>query len=128
MQSNEDASKAVFEYFSERMNEMMNDTMNNVSEEDHAKISNAVSEYNNWICDGSETDGEGCPIMTKECAVAIVSVLLPRLAPGLNQCDFITKDTCITWLGEQLSWVVVMREIEDKHLWGKDEDTRRELF
>lgn len=124
----EDASKAVFEYFSERMNEMMNDVSTSVVEEDADKMDKAVSAFNNWLCDGSGTDGEGCPIMTKECAVAIVSILLPRLAPGSNIRDFITKDTCTTWLGEQLSWVHEMTEIEDRYLFGDEEvRARREL-
>lgn len=48
---------------------------------------------------------------SKALKAATMSVLLPRLAPQLKPCDFITKDTYTTWLGEQLSWIDVMSEI-----------------
>jgi hypothetical protein len=63
-----------------------------------------------------KVDGENHLVMSRICAVAIVKVLMPKVAPLVKASNFTTMKNCTKWLGELAggtSWVDEMRAIED---------------
>ena len=56
------------------------------------------------------------PIMSRMSALAIVKVLMPKVAPTLKLADYTTLKTCTKWLGELAggtTWVEEMKAMEE---------------
>ena len=86
-------------------------------------------EFAKWYSAGQKVDGNGSPILSKKAAVAIVKVLLPRIAPEAKLKNYVTLKSCTTWLGELASgttWVTEMQAIEDAY--ENEELPLRRLF
>jgi hypothetical protein len=80
------------------------------------KVKTAVEAFRKWCGDGMKVDRENHPVMSRICTVAIVKVLMPKVAPLVKASDFTTMKNCTKWLGELAggtSWVDEMRVIED---------------
>ena len=80
------------------------------------KLNTAVEAFKKWCGDGMKVDGENHPVMSRVCAVAIVKVLMPKVAPLMKASDFTTLKNCTKWLGELAggtTWVGEMRAIEE---------------
>ncbi len=57
-------------------------------------------------------DDHNHPIMLRMSALAIVKVLMPKVAPTLKLADYTTLKTCTKWLGELAggtTWVDEMK-------------------
>ena len=80
------------------------------------KLKTAVEAFKKWCGDGMKVDGENHPVMSRVCAMAIVKVLMPKVAPLMKASDFTTLKNCTKWLGELAggtTWVGEMRAIEE---------------
>ena len=62
------------------------------------KVKAALEAFKKWCGNGMKLDGESHPVMTRTCAVAIVKVLMPTVAPTLKVSDFTTLKSCTKWL------------------------------
>ena len=65
---------------------------------------------------GSKVDNHNHPVMSKMIALAIVKVLMPKVAPTLKLADYTTLKTCTKWLGElagDTTWVDKMKAMEE---------------
>ena len=81
------------------------------------KVKAALEEFGKWCGNGMKVDGESHPVMTRTCAVAIVKVLMPTVAPTMKVSDFTTLKSCTKWLGELAggtTWVNEMRVFEER--------------
>jgi hypothetical protein len=59
--------------------------------------------------------GNNLPIMSKTNAVAIVKVLMPKVAPTLKLGNFTTLKSCTKWLGDLAggtTWMDEMKAME----------------
>jgi len=66
--------------------------------------------------DGSKVDDHNHPIMSRMSALAIVKVLMPKVASTLKLADYTTLKTCTKWLGELAggtTWVDEMKAMEE---------------
>jgi hypothetical protein len=82
------------------------------------KVKAALEAFGKWCGNGMKLDGESHPVMTRTCAVAIVKVLMPAVAPTLKVSDFTTLKSCTKWLGELgggTTWVDEMTAIRDRN-------------
>lgn len=89
----------------------------------------ALKEFVKWYGDDQKVDKDGYPLLTKKAAVAIVKLLLPRIAPDLKLNDFKTLKKCVKWLGDLAggtTWVTEMRAVEDSY--SNNEMPLRRLF
>ena len=78
----------------------------------------ALEAFGKWCGNGMKLDGESHPVMTRTCAMAIVKVLMPAVAPTLKVCDFTTLKKCAKWLGEiagGTTWVDEMMAIRERN-------------
>jgi hypothetical protein len=67
---------------------------------DDGKLKSALEAFGKWCGDGNKVDGDNHPIMSRTCALAIVKVLMPKVAPLLKLSNFTTLKSCTKWLGE----------------------------
>ena len=61
-------------------------------------------------------DNHNHPVTSKMIALAIVKVLMPKVAPTLKLADYTTLKTCTKWLGELAggtTWVDKMKAMEE---------------
>ncbi len=75
-------------------------------------------EFAKWFLAGEKVDGNGYLILSKKMAMAIVKVLLPRIAPEANLMNYVTLKSCTVWLGElalETTWVTEMQAIKDAY-------------
>ena len=82
------------------------------------KVKAALEEFGKWCGNGMKVDGESHPVMTRMCAVKIVKVLMPTVAPTMKVSDFTTLKSCTKWLGELAggtTWVNEMRAFEERN-------------
>ena len=82
------------------------------------KVKAALEAFGKWCGNGMKLDGESHPVMTRTCAVAIVKVLMPAVAPTLKVSDFTTLKSCTKWLGELAggtTWVDEMMAIRERN-------------
>ena len=82
------------------------------------KVKVVLEAFRKWCGNGMKVDGESHPVMTRTCAVAMVKVLMPTVAPKMKVSDFITLKSCTKWLGELAggkSWVNEMRAFEERN-------------
>ena len=86
----------------------------------NVKLEVACTQFNLWNAAGSRVDAEsGYPIMTSNCALSIVKVMLPKIDPTAKLSDYTTMKVCTKWLGELAggtAWTVEMTAIEDNWL------------
>ena len=79
----------------------------------------ALKEFVRWYGDDQKVDKDGYPLLTKKAAVAIVKLLLPRIAPTLKLKDYTTLKKCSKWLGDlaggTTTWVTEMKAIEESY-------------
>ena len=72
--------------------------------------------FGKWCGDGSKVDDHNHPIVSRMSALAIVKVLMPKVAPTLKLADYTTLKTCTKWLGELAggtTWVEEMKAMEE---------------
>ena len=69
-----------------------------IIKESERKEESAIFAYDKWIRNGKKTKNN-CPDLGKEDLVAIVRVLMPKIAPNLKLGDFTTMRECCKWLG-----------------------------
>ena len=82
------------------------------------KVKAALEAFGKWCGNGMKLDGESHTVMTRTCAVAIVKVLMPAVAPTLKVSDFTTLKSCTKWLGELAggtTWVDEMMAIMERN-------------
>ena len=82
---------------------------------DDGKLKSGLEAFGKWCGDGSKVDGNNIPIMSRMNAVAIVKVLMPKVAPTLKLGDFTTLKSCTKWLGDLVggtTWVDEMNAME----------------
>ena len=61
-------------------------------------------------------DNHNHPVMSKMIALAIVKVLMPKVAPALKLADYTMLKTCTKWHGElagDTAWVDKMKAMEE---------------
>ena len=78
----------------------------------------AIHCYNQWRYGGSTMDKEGNPKLGKAGAVAIVSVLLPKISPGQKVGDYKTMSVCVEWIqniGGGMTWEIEMDAVNKQH-------------
>ena len=51
---------------------------------DDGKLKSGLEAFGKWCGDGSKVDGNNIPIMSRTNAVAIVKILMPKVAPTLK--------------------------------------------
>ena len=79
------------------------------------KLNSGLEAFGKWCGDGSKVDDHNHPIMSMMSALAIVKVLMPKVAPTLKLSDYTTLKTCTKWLGELAggtTWVDEMKAME----------------
>ena len=79
------------------------------------KLNSGLEAFGKWCGDGSKVDNHNHPIMSRMSALAIVKVLMPKVAPTLKLADYTTLKTCTKWLGELAggtTWVDEMKAME----------------
>ncbi len=72
--------------------------------------------FGKWCGDGSKADNHNHPIMSRMSAVAIVKVLMPKVALTWKLANYTTLKTCTKWLGELaggMTWVDKMKAMEE---------------
>ena len=77
----------------------------------------AVVAFNRWIEQGRKVDANGYPVLSKDSSVAIVKVLLPRVAPEEKLSEYTTMKACNKWLGtlaRGTSWEEEMKAFVDE--------------
>ena len=82
---------------------------------DDGKLKSGLEAFGKWCGDGSKVDGNNIPIMSRTNAVAIVKVLMPKVAPTLKLGDFTSLKSCTKWLGDLAggtTWVDEMKAME----------------
>jgi hypothetical protein len=82
---------------------------------DDGKLKSGLDAFGKWCGDGRKVDGNNIPIMSRTNAVAIVKVLMPKVAPTLKLGDFTTLKSCTKWLGDLAggtTWVDEMKAME----------------
>ena len=80
------------------------------------KLNSGLEAFGKWCGDGSKVDDHNHPIMSRMSALAIVKVLMPKVAPTLKLSDYTTLKTCTKWLGELAggtTWVDEMKAMEE---------------
>ena len=80
------------------------------------KLNSGLEAFGKWCGDGSKVDDHNHPIMSRMSAVAIVKVLMPKVAPNLKLANCTTLKTCTKWLGEPAggtTWVDEMKAMEE---------------
>ena len=80
------------------------------------KLNSGLEAFGKWCGDGSKVDDHNHPIMSRMSALAIVKVLMPKVAPTLKLADYTTLKTCTKWLGELAggtTWVEEMKAMEE---------------
>ncbi len=83
---------------------------------DDGKLNPWLEAFGKWCGDGGKVDNYNHPIMPRMSAVAIVKVLMSKVAPTLKLADYTTLKTCRKWLGEPAggtTWVDEMKAIEE---------------
>ncbi len=78
----------------------------------------ALEEFGKWCGNGMKLDGESHPVMSRTCAMAIVKVLMPTVAPTMKVSDFTRLKSSTKWLGELaggMTWVNEMRAFEERN-------------
>ena len=77
---------------------------------------NALDHFVSWLEAGAKVDPTtGHPKLSKDAAVAIVKVLLPKIAPTEKLKDYKTMASCVKWLGELAggtTWVDEMKALQ----------------
>ncbi len=77
----------------------------------------AIVAFCQWIDRGRRVDANGYPALSKDGSVAIVKVLLPRIAPDEKVADYSTMKACIKWLGtlaRGTTWEDEMKAVEEE--------------
>jgi len=95
------------------------------------KVKAALEAFGKWCGNGMKLDGESHPVMTRTCAVAIVKVLMPAVAPTLKVSDFTMLKSCAKWLRELASgttWVDKMMAIRERNELEVEEIQPTKLF
>ncbi len=83
---------------------------------DDGKLNSGLEAFRKWCGDGSKVDNHNHPVMSRMIALAIVKVLMPKVAPTLKLADYTTLKTCTKWLGELAggtTWVDEMKAMEE---------------
>ncbi len=81
---------------------------------DDGRLKSGLDAFNKWCIDGNKVDGSNYPIMSRACAMAIVKVLMPKVAPLSKLSNFTMLKSCTKWLGELAggsTWVDKMMAI-----------------
>jgi hypothetical protein len=81
------------------------------------KVKAALEAFETWCGNGMKLDGESHPVMSRTCAVAIVKVLMPTVAPTMKVSDFTTLKSCTKWFGKLAggtTWVDEMMSIKER--------------
>jgi cell fate (sporulation/competence/biofilm development) regulator YmcA (YheA/YmcA/DUF963 family) len=77
---------------------------------------NALDHFVSWVEAGANVDPTtGHPKLSKDASVAIVKVLLPKIAPTEKLKDYKTMANCVKWLGELAggtTWVDEMKQLQ----------------
>ena len=83
---------------------------------DNGKLNSGLEAFGKWCGFGSKVDDHNHPIMLRMNAVAIVKVLMPKVAPTLKLVNYTTLKTCTKWLGELAggrTWVDEMKAMKE---------------
>ena len=83
---------------------------------DDGKLNSGLEAFRKWCGDGSKVDIHNHPVMLRMIALAIVKILMPKVAPKLKLADYTTLKTCTKWLGELAggtTWVDEMKAMEE---------------
>ncbi len=78
------------------------------------RLKSGLDAFNKWCIDGNKVDGSNYPIMSRACAMAIVKVLMSKVAPLSKLSNFTMLKNCTKWLGELAggsTWVERMMAI-----------------
>ena len=80
------------------------------------KLNSGLEAFGKWCGDVSKVDNHNHPIMSRMSALAIVKVLMPKVARTLKLANYTTLKTCTKWLGELAggtTWVEEMKAMEE---------------
>ena len=83
---------------------------------DDGKLNSGLEAFGKLFGDGSKVDNHNHPIMLRMSALAIVKVLMPKVAPTLNLANYTTLKTCMKGLGELAgvtTWVDKMKAMKE---------------
>ena len=86
-------------------------------EKTETKEQAAIVAFRRWIDQGRKVDANGYLALAKDSSVAIVQVLLPRIAPKDKVADYSTMKACNKWLGtlaRGTTWDDEMKAVEEE--------------
>ncbi len=67
---------------------------------DDGRLKSGLDTFSKWCGNGNKVDEDNHPIMSRACTVAIVKVLMPKVAPLSKLSNYTTLKSCTKWLGE----------------------------